>query len=169
MKLVTKGIIGLFALNFFMGSLRQEGIITGTIYINYPRLFKRIGSNFCVEFVSSNDHQLMRRETYEPLNFYFEDEPERRIEFESEPGTEYDYDQDRQWLDENFDINIVPPPESKPSYHVLRRGETLISLSSMYGVPWREIKEANRIRNARRIRPGQRILIPTRFEGNWSS
>lgn len=48
--------------------------------------------------------------------------------------------------------------------HTLQPGETLRTLEDIYGVPWQEIQQFNGIRNARRVRPGQNILIPLNKE-----
>lgn len=45
--------------------------------------------------------------------------------------------------------------------HVIRRGETLGGLSKRYSVPLRAIQEANRGVDPRRLRVGQRVMIPT--------
>ncbi|HSN92756.1 MAG TPA: LysM peptidoglycan-binding domain-containing protein [Anaeromyxobacteraceae bacterium] len=44
--------------------------------------------------------------------------------------------------------------------HVVRRGDTLSGIAARYGVPTQGILEMNRIRSARRLRPGQELLIP---------
>lgn len=44
--------------------------------------------------------------------------------------------------------------------HRLGRGQTLSHVSRKYGVPVREIMGLNKIRNARRLRAGQTLLIP---------
>jgi len=56
------------------------------------------------------------------------------------------------------------PPEKKVSYirHRVRRGETLSTIASRYGVPMRLIIQhpQNRIRNRHRIRAGKTLIIP---------
>jgi membrane-bound lytic murein transglycosylase D len=44
--------------------------------------------------------------------------------------------------------------------HVVRRGDTLSGIAFRYGVPVQGIVEMNHIRSARRLRPGQELLIP---------
>jgi membrane-bound lytic murein transglycosylase D len=44
--------------------------------------------------------------------------------------------------------------------HVVRRGDTLSGIAHRYGVPVQGIVEMNHIRSARRLRPGQELLIP---------
>lgn len=153
MKLITKGIITFIAINFILGSLRQEGIITGSISINYAKLFNKIGNNFCIEFTGS-DNRIQQRDRVERLDFNFENR--RDNDFRNHNGL----------LDEEADFFNESESKQKCNYHILRRGETLITLSSKYGVPWREIQLVNQIRNARRIRPGQRIAIPAHFGDN---
>jgi membrane-bound lytic murein transglycosylase D len=44
--------------------------------------------------------------------------------------------------------------------HVVRRGDTISGIASRHGVPAQGIMEMNHIRSARRLRPGQELLIP---------
>lgn len=147
MKLLIKGIIGLFVVNSLLGNLKQEGIISGRVSINYPKLIKKLGDNICIEFKSSDD-ELPNPNRLEHFSF--------------------NYDQN----DDYFQEDIIYEEESqnfhKNRYHILQHGETLSTLGSRYGVPWREIQEINRIRNVRNIRPGQRIIIPHEFASNWN-
>jgi len=46
------------------------------------------------------------------------------------------------------------------TYHRVRRGETLYRIGLRYGVSWREIAEANYLRNPNRIYAGQTLCIP---------
>ncbi len=51
---------------------------------------------------------------------------------------------------------------------VVRRGDSLYSLGKRYKVPWRVIARANFITAYRRIRPGQRLMVPWRGKtGDW--
>lgn len=55
--------------------------------------------------------------------------------------------------------NIIPEA-SAPIYHTVRPKETMWRISQTYQVPMSAILEANRIKDARRIKIGQRLLIP---------
>lgn len=44
--------------------------------------------------------------------------------------------------------------------HVLKEGETLYGLARTYGVPFKDLLEANKIVDPNRVRAGQKILIP---------
>jgi len=46
--------------------------------------------------------------------------------------------------------------------HKIRRGDTLNGISATYKVPVKTIKKMNRIRNARSLRVGKRLLLPVR-------
>jgi len=148
MKFFIKGIIGLFVINSLLGNLKQEGIISGRVVINYPKLIKKLGDNICIEFKNS-DNEGQYRDRFENFSFNHHQD---NASFQRNP----DYEGESSHIRGN-------------NYHILQHGETLITLSSKYGVPWREIQEVNRIRNARTIRPGQRILIPTQFTSDWNS
>jgi lysozyme len=51
-------------------------------------------------------------------------------------------------------------PASSSKIHIVRRGETLQSIASKYGVTVRELSAANNIRNPNFIYVGQRLVIP---------
>ncbi len=54
---------------------------------------------------------------------------------------------------------LKPSQRLKWTWHIVRRGETLYSISRKYSVPYREIKRANNLRS-NLIKPGWRLLIP---------
>ena len=64
----------------------------------------------------------------------------------------------------------APPPSGK-TIHVVRRGETLASISRWYGVSMKAIVKANSIKNPNRIYVGQRLVIPKKTQpakqGSW--
>lgn len=47
-----------------------------------------------------------------------------------------------------------------PAEHLVRRGETVAGIASAYGVDRRDLMRENGIRDPRRLRPGQRLVIP---------
>ena len=46
--------------------------------------------------------------------------------------------------------------------HVVRKGETLSGIGECYKTPWRSIAKRNKISKPEKIRPGQKLRIPTR-------
>jgi membrane-bound lytic murein transglycosylase D len=59
----------------------------------------------------------------------------------------------------------LPPAErfaqqTRDSYHIVRRGETLSSIAQKYRVPIRELENLNNLRNRNRIRVGQKLRLP---------
>jgi len=54
---------------------------------------------------------------------------------------------------------LKPSQRLKWTWHIVRKGETLYSISRKYSVPYREIKRANNLRS-NLIKPGWRLLIP---------
>lgn len=59
-----------------------------------------------------------------------------------------------------YPSNVIPEPSAAPVYHTVRPKETMWRISQTYHVPINAILEANRIRDARKIKIGQRLLIP---------
>ncbi|MDZ7260595.1 MAG: LysM peptidoglycan-binding domain-containing protein [candidate division KSB1 bacterium] len=120
MRSMTKVFLGLFFLNSIVGGLKKDGIITGEISINVPKLIKNLstGGGF-IKIVSSDEQGNLD-------DNYFYDNEERNYH----------------------------------NTHVVRRGETLVNLEKLYGVPWQAIKQINGIRDVRKVRVGQRLIIP---------
>lgn len=61
------------------------------------------------------------------------------------------------------DVLIIPgvsAPSPEPGVHIVRQGETLASIASMYGITVDAIARANGIVNANYIYVGQRLTIP---------
>lgn len=54
---------------------------------------------------------------------------------------------------------LKPSQRLKWTWHIVRKGETLYSISRKYSVPYREIKRANNLRS-NLIKPGWKLLIP---------
>jgi len=54
----------------------------------------------------------------------------------------------------------VPPQQPAASYHTVRQGETLTRIAMMYGTSVWALVQANNLRNASLIYPGQVLVIP---------
>jgi membrane-bound lytic murein transglycosylase D len=46
--------------------------------------------------------------------------------------------------------------------HIVKRGETVYAISRKYHVTPNQILKANKLKNSRGIKPGQRLIIPKR-------
>ena len=134
-KLAIKGIIFLMGIQSFFGRLQNEGIIEGSIKINYSILQEKV-----ISIITSEEFKgLMNKIEETGKNDYSQPE---------EADTkEYNYD------------NIKR--RSKRCFkHIVRRGETLSNLAEHYGVSWKVIKKVNRISDERRLQIGQNLMIP---------
>lgn len=54
--------------------------------------------------------------------------------------------------------------DARGVFHKVRRGETMAWIANRYGVGVQELAELNDIREAKRIRPGQKLYLPGRSE-----
>ncbi len=61
---------------------------------------------------------------------------------------------------------VAKLPKLRPDTHVVRRGETPSGIATMYDVPVTELMRTNRIRSARSLQIGQRLVIPGRVGSN---
>ena len=57
-------------------------------------------------------------------------------------------------------------PQLRPDSHIVRRGDTISEIASLYKVGTRELMSANRIKSARHLQIGQRLVIPGRVGGS---
>lgn len=142
MKSLFKLAFGLLALNAVMANLKQEGVISGQITVNYPKLVQKVSENICVRFVDSDEEML-------PQNF-----PVQYVGNNLENLPVYSEQAEPERLEDLF-TDIEPE-----TFHVVQDGETLISLSALYGVSWQVVKAKNHIEDVRRLQPGQKLLIP---------
>ncbi|MFN2431339.1 MAG: LysM peptidoglycan-binding domain-containing protein [Gemmatimonadota bacterium] len=60
-----------------------------------------------------------------------------------------------------------PPPPVRDRVHVVRRGENPSGIAARYGVSARELMRLNGVRDARRLRAGQRLRLPPPA-GGWA-
>lgn len=49
--------------------------------------------------------------------------------------------------------------ENIPKYHIVKKGENLISISFDYDIDWKEVKKLNSLENITDIYPGQKIIL----------
>ncbi len=49
--------------------------------------------------------------------------------------------------------------ENIPKYHIVKKGENLISISFDYDLDWKEVRKLNRLENITDIYPGQKIIL----------
>ena len=49
--------------------------------------------------------------------------------------------------------------EDMPKYHVVKKGENLISISFDYDLDWKEVKKLNNLDNVTDIYVGQKIIL----------
>ncbi|MBN2091431.1 LysM peptidoglycan-binding domain-containing protein [candidate division KSB1 bacterium] len=162
MKSWMKILLGIFIFNAVMNHLRNEEIITGQININYSKLVSSVTSNNVIRFVDTDINQYPDRNTiqYLPPDNY---RPERQ-QYQERNMRYHQRDEERiEDLfneDEMIESGYAPEPISDTSVHVVRNGETLITLGTTYGISWRRIKDINGIYDVNDIRPGQKIWIP---------
>ena len=156
MKNLSKILLGLLALNAIIGNLRQSGAISGHITINGPRLVKAMSENLFIQFVSTEknpNYQPIQANNRQFISTHF---IEDASQLEPLPVVYYQQEQETTLEDLFGDI----PDREESNIHILGQGETLMSLSNMYGVSSQRIKYTNGIRNERELRPGQLIRIP---------
>ncbi len=57
-------------------------------------------------------------------------------------------------------VNVLPIKNAETTYHIVKRGETLAKLAAMYGVTLNQLRQANNMKRARRLTPGETLRVP---------
>ena len=135
-KLFFKGIIFVMGIQSLFGKLQNEGIIKGSIEINYPVLQEKI-----ISIIKSDEFNgLIKKLNESNVNSYSVYE---EVQVKEVSNKTCDTDSRLRWFK-----------------HVVREGETLTNLADFYGVSWKVIKKINRISDDRLLQVGQPIIIP---------
>ncbi len=174
-----------------LGNLENQGIISGSIKINYPVLHEKI-----ISLVKSDEFQGLVKKAQsseitnyvtpdaahgaEPRadNYYYEQQNHTRGDRNNEPGTNYRIEryENRNSYQNGDQMRVKERSNRRVDYksnesrlrdircvsHVVKSGETLSELAEVYGVSWRVIKKANYIYNERCLQVGQNLIIPIR-------
>lgn len=184
-KSVMKIVVFIMGIQSLLGNLERQGIISGSIKINYPVLQDKI-----ISLVKSDEFQGLVEKAQsseitnyvtpeaahgaEPPanNYYYEQQDEHRYQRNTEPEVNYRierYEQRNSQYNNNERSNryISRNDESRLKNircvrHIVRAGDTLSDLAEVYGVSWRVIKKANYIYNERHLQIGQDLIIPIR-------
>lgn len=164
MKSWMKILLGIFVFNAVMNHLRNEEIITGQIHINYSKLVNSVTSNSVIRFVDTEIDQYPDQNTIQNLSTI---RHQREVPRYRDENPKY-YQDDEERIEDLFndeeenisELQPSPEPINNTSIHVVRNGETLITLGTIYGINWRRIKEINGIYDVNDLRPGQKIWIP---------
>ena len=117
------------------GRLQNEGIVEGSVKINYSVLHAKVMS-----LVTSEEFQGLMN----------------KIE---ETG-ENNYSQPREADTKEYNYDNIKRRSTRCFKHIVRQGETLSNLAECYGVSWKVIKKVNRIADERRLQIGQNLMIP---------
>lgn len=68
-------------------------------------------------------------------------------------------------VDSEIRTAYTPEPESSSSTYVVRRGETLSEIAKRHNVSLKELMDANKLRSARLVHVGKRLIIPGGQQG----
>lgn len=162
MKSWMKILAGIFIFNAVTNHLQNEEIITGQIHINYSKLVNSVTSNNVIRFTDQNTQQYPDRNSIQNLSTTYYRQEETRYQEENQRY----YPAEEERIEDLFEgestgeVEYTPEPIYNKSVHVIKNGETLITLGTIYGISWRRIKDLNGIYDVNDIRPGQKIWIP---------
>ena len=181
-KSVMKIIVFVMGIQSLLGNLEKQGIISGSIKINYPVLQDKI-----VSIVQSDEFKglVQKAQSSEITNYvapnaahgaelpndnYYDRRYDSRYQRSNEPQINhrierYEQQNPRYNRYERSYSNISSNNESRLNNnrcvrHIVRAGDTLSDLAAVYGVSWKVIKKANYIYNERRLQIGQNLIIP---------
>ncbi len=137
-KLFVKGVIFVMGIQSLFGRLQDEGIVKGSIEINYPVLQEKV-----ISIIRSDEFKNLVKKINDSEVTDYVSPPE------AQAGELI-----------NCATTVCTVKDSRFFKHIVRRGETLSNLAQYYGVSWKVIKKINRIDNARYIYEGQNLIIP---------
>ena len=141
-KFLVKVVIVVLALQSGMGYLKKEDIIVGEIRINYPVLKEKLLKLVPTKKIADKLLDVVNTK----ISQAFATKKETKTSAASENTIE------------PVNKNTV----SRTFVHVVTRGETLVELSDIYGIPSPVIKKINNIQEKQKLLVGQRIRIPSR-------
>lgn len=134
-KMGLKGIIFLMGIQSLIGKLQTEGIVSGSIHINYRVLHEKL-----VNIVTSAGAQTLV------------DKLDSQYNSDGDAWQRFNESEHNEWRPVNRNIRVYS--------HIVQYGETLSQLGAQYGVAWQVIKKANHIQNEHHLQIGQRLIIP---------
>ena len=67
------------------------------------------------------------------------------------------------------DVVDLPPAEPAGFVYVIKKGETLSQIASVYGISWKRLAEFNGMTDPNKIFPGQEIKIPSGYGSSSST
>jgi|SaaInl7_135m_RNA_FD_contig_21_3436677_length_597_multi_15_in_0_out_0_1 LysM repeat protein len=141
-KFLVKVVIVVLAIQSGMGYLKKEDIIVGEIRINYPVLKEKLLKLVPTKKIADKLLDVVNTKISQALGTKKETKTSAASENTIEPVNK----------------NTV----SRTFVHVVTRGETLVELSDIYGIPSPVIKKINNIQEKQKLLVGQRIRIPSR-------
>jgi len=166
-KSVLKWVIFLMGIQSFIGNLEKQGIVSGSIKINFPVLYTRIVSILQSEEMNGlidNMNSAEIDDYISPAEVQAVEQHDNRRYVDQQYQRQWQQD-DVQRLEYRVQRNCIERPQNsvrRTSYvtHRVRRGETLSNVAEIYGISWKVIKKANCIFDEHKLQIGQRLIIP---------
>jgi cell wall-associated NlpC family hydrolase len=135
--------------------------ITGTIYADTTYIIKKGDnpSNIAKKF-KTNPQDILKANNINPKNM----KPGTRITIPSGKDEPFLNNTSLRKQNTKTSRNVVKSnvkviqPQEDPSAHIVKKGDTLLSLSKKYSIPVNEIRELNNLRSSK-LKPGQTLTL----------
>jgi cell wall-associated NlpC family hydrolase len=135
--------------------------ITGTIYADTTYIIKKGDnpSNIAKKF-KTNPQDILKANNINPKNM----KPGTRITIPSGKDEPFLKNTSLRKQNTKTSRNVVKSnvkviqPQEDPSAHIVKKGDTLLSLSKKYSIPVNEIRELNNLRSSK-LKPGQTLTL----------
>jgi len=180
-KFMIKGVIFLMGLQSLFGSLQKNGIIEGSIRVNYKNIQRSVvavlqSNEFNNVIDKLNDANIERYITPPEVQAEeYKGYELRRNENVWRTPTNAQVNANEQYQrptvryanavqdDHEYDFNNLKNKTIRCYHHVVQNGETLEDLSNMYGVAYQVIMKVNKMYDTEDVHAGQNVYIPTRM------
>lgn len=100
-------------------------------------------------------HKVRKNEYLSKIAHMYHKKTKKLVEINELKNPNLIYPTQKIYLEKKKKVNM----EKIPKYHIVKKGENIISISFTYDLDWRNIKRLNNLENITNIYPGQKIIL----------
>ncbi|MCI7187841.1 MAG: LysM peptidoglycan-binding domain-containing protein [Fusobacterium mortiferum] len=100
-------------------------------------------------------HKVRKGEYLNKIAKDYQKKPAKLIQINELKNPNLIYPKQKIYLEKKKSVDI----EKLPKYHIVRRGENIISIALDYEIDWKQLVKLNNLEGVTDIYPGQRILL----------
>lgn len=100
-------------------------------------------------------HKVRKNEYLSEIAHIYHKKTKKLVEINELKNPNLIYPAQKIYLERKKKVNM----EEVPKYHIVKKGENIISISFTYDLDWKNIKKLNNLENITDIYPGQKIIL----------